>query len=147
MSIGGNIQPIKLLRLNAGFFHYTAEQGALPKPLRQRLDGLGQDHADPAYDFELGYTSMMVNDAAQTGTGVTANTVNAFKDTTGATTVVGSGDRNTIYASVFYHLDKQAEVYLAGDYLMLTDNYKVSAPSTARRTRPRWWSACASRCS
>lgn len=127
-AIGGNIQPIKLVRINAGFFGYTAEQGALGA-LGNRTDTAWtvSTKITPAeeYDFELGYQQMHAKDAAQSGTGVTANTLNAFKDTSTAT-VKGTGNRNTIYASVFYHFDKRAEVYLAGDYLTLTDGYKVA---------------------
>jgi predicted porin len=131
-SIGGNIQPIKLIRINAGFFAYSADQNAT---LGKRTDTAWtvSTRITPAaeFDFELGYQQMHAKDAAQTGTGTTANTLNAFKDASAAT-VKGSGNRNTLYASVFYHFDKRAEVYLAGDYLMLTDQYKFAAANGHR---------------
>ena len=37
-----------------------------------------------------------------------------------------TGNRSTLYASVFYHFDKRSEVYLAADYLKLGDGYKVA---------------------
>jgi predicted porin len=125
-SIGGNVQLIPLVRLNVGYFHYTAEQAAA---LGNRSDNAFtiSTKLTPStdYDFELGYQSMQAKDASQTGTGLTANTQNAFKDASAAT-VKGSGNRNTIYGSAFYHLSKKAEVYLAGDYLTTTGNYKVA---------------------
>jgi predicted porin len=47
---------------------------------------------------------------------------NAFAGITGLT-AVGSGNRNTLYASAMYHFDKSTEVYVAADYLTLDGNY------------------------
>lgn len=131
-SIGGNVQPIKLVRVNAGVFGYSAEQNAT---LGDRSDIAFTISTKitpaPEYDLELGYQSMRAKDAAQTGTGAAANTLNAFKDASAAT-VKGTGNRNTIYASVFYHLDSKAEVYVAGDYLTLTGDYQVAGTNGHR---------------
>jgi predicted porin len=126
-AIGGNIQPITLVRVNAGVFGYSADQNAA---LGKRTDLAWTVSAKlspaPVYDVELGYVSMHAKNAAQSGTGASANTLNPFKDASTAT-VAGDGTRATIYASAFYHLSKRAEVYLAGDYLSVKDNYKVAA--------------------
>jgi predicted porin len=125
-AIGGNIQPIKLVRVNAGFFHYTAEQGTLGDRTDNAFTVSAKVSPVEAFDVEIGYQSMRAKNAAQ----VNASTVNAFKDLTILKTTdvvtVGTGNRDTIYASVFYHLTKRAEVYVAGDHLKLTDNYKVA---------------------
>ena len=99
-SIGGNYT-VGPVRLNAGLFHYTAQQAALG------------DRKDNAYtvsaklapagsslDYELGYQNMKAT---------------------------ATGSRATLYASTIYHFDKITEVYLAGDYLKLKDGYKVGA--------------------
>jgi len=44
-----------------------------------------------------------------------------------------AGNRDTVYASVFHHLDERSEAHLAGDHLELPDTYEVSA--TDGRTR------------
>jgi predicted porin len=125
-AIGGNIQPIKLVRINAGLFGYNAQQNdALGKRTDIAYTVSVKLAPDEAYDLEVGYQSMRAKDAAQSGTGITANTLNAFRDASTAT-VKGTGHRDTIFASVFYHLDKRAEVYLAGDYLKVFDDYKVA---------------------
>ena len=121
-SLGGNVTT-GLLRLNAGYYHYTAEQGALG------------DRKDNAYtvsakfapaghmDYELGYQNMKANNAALNGGG---NVLNAFQSaSTAAATATGS--RATLYGSAFYHFDKVTEVYVAADYLKLKDGYKVGA--------------------
>jgi predicted porin len=128
-SIGGNAQLIPLVRVNVGFFHYTAEQNAALGSRSDNAFTVSTKITPTAeYDFELGYQSMMAKNAAQSGTGAAANTLNAFKDASTAT-VKGDGNRNAFYASAFYHLSKRAEVYLAGDYLMLTGDYKFAAAS------------------
>jgi len=48
--------------------------------------------------------------------------LNAFNDTTGVTGVA-TGNRNTFYASAFYHLDKSTEFYVAADRLNTTGTY------------------------
>lgn len=40
---------------------------------------------------------------------------------------VRNGFDETLYASVFYHLSKRTELYLAGDYMKLHGGYKVAS--------------------
>jgi predicted porin len=121
-SVGGNYT-VGPVRMNAGYFHYTGEQG-----------GLG-DRKDNAYtvsakfapagkmDYELGYQNMKATNAAVNGGG---NVLNAFADPSAAT-ATATGSRATLYTSAFYHFDKITEVYVAADYLKLRDGYKVGA--------------------
>jgi predicted porin len=124
-AIGGNVTPIAWLRINAGYFYYGAKQNpvaALPNRKDNAFTVSAKLMPDVAYDFELGYQVMKTDNAATSG----GNVINAFKDGSAAT-VVATGSRSTLYGSAFYHLDKRAEVYLAGDYLSLKDGYKVGA--------------------
>ena len=119
-SFGGNYS-VGELRLNAGYFRYTAEQGALG------------DRTDNAYtvsmkyapqgplDYELGYQVMKADNAALSKPkgGIVKN---AFSNIAGLT-ATGSGSRNTLYASMFYHFDRVTEVYIAADYLKLDSGY------------------------
>ncbi|WP_211251705.1 porin [Andreprevotia chitinilytica] len=119
-SLGGNVTFNKLVRLNAGYFHYTADQGG---GVGQRKDNAYTISAKltPAgqFDYELGYQVMKADNAGYNGSGIT---LNAFKDTSGVTTT-GSGKRSTLYASAFYHFDPQTDVYVAFDYLKLDGGY------------------------
>lgn len=124
-SIGGNYT-MGIVRVNAGYFHYSAEQGA------RNAAGTRHDKAAtlsatlaPAgkIDYQLGYQVMSANHAAITGTGAAANVLNAFADTSAVTTTA-TGKRKTLYASAFHHFDKSTEIYLAADRLSMTDGYR-----------------------
>ena len=120
-AIGGNYQ-VGIVRLNAGYFHYTGEQGALG----QRKDNaytISTKIGPPGpMDYELGYQTFRAHNAARNGAGFT---LNPFANTVGTTTV-GSGNRSTIYGSSFYHFNRFFEVYLAADYLRLTNGYTAA---------------------
>jgi len=47
----------------------------------------------------------------------------AFKPFDTSATTTTSGNRSTVYAAASYHFDKVTEVYVAGDYLHLTNGY------------------------
>jgi len=123
-SVGGNYQAGPV-RVNAGLFHYTAEQGA-GGALGQRKDNAYTVSAkytlDEKMDFELGYQNMKASNAAVNGGG---NVLNAYANASAAT-AVAAGSRATLYASAFYHFDKITEIYVAADYLKLKDGYKVA---------------------
>jgi predicted porin len=65
---------------------------------------------------------MAAHNAGLTGSGFVQN---AYSDTSGIT-AVATGNRKTLYGSIFYHLDKQTEFYLAADHLATTGGYKAS---------------------
>lgn len=129
VSIGGNIQLNPLVRLNAGYFNYTANQKA----------GLG-DRKDTAWtlstkltpggpiDYQLGYQVMSASNAGLSGSGYVQN---AYSDTSGISTTV-SGDRTTMYGSVFYHLDSSTEFYLAFDHLETNGGYLAAQANGAK---------------
>ena len=121
-SIGGNYT-VGMFRVNAGLFHYTAEQGALGGRSDNAYTLSVKFTPDQKFDYELGYQDMKANNAAVNGSG---NVLNAFANASSAK-AVATGSRSTLYASAFYHFDKITEVYLAGDYLRLKDGYKVGA--------------------
>ena len=123
-SIGGNVLFNPLIRINAGYFHYPSEQPIV---------GARKDNAytlsakfTPAgpLDYELGYQIFKAKNAGYAGSGFT---IRAFTDTSGVKTA-SSGNRKTVYASMFYHFDRRTEAYLAADYLRTTDGYKDPAP-------------------
>jgi predicted porin len=122
-SIGGNVTPIPLVRLNAGYYDYKAEQG----------HGVGdrKDHAytvsakfvpEGPWDYELGYQVFKAKNAGFNSGG---NTLIPYQDASGVT-VTGTGDKKTLYGSVFYHFDRRTEAYLAADYMKLKDGYHLS---------------------
>ncbi|MCA3784285.1 MAG: porin, partial [Burkholderia sp.] len=112
-----------------GYFRYNGDQGSL-----------GQRHDDSwtvsvkvappgALDYELGYQQMRVKNAANNADGFTPNAnLGAFSLTNG----VANGFKETLYGSVFYHLSKRTEVYLAGDYMKLHGGYTVSSTFGAK---------------
>ena len=122
-SIGGNYT-FGIVRLNAGLFHYTAEQGAAGI-LGSRKDNAYTLSAKIApagnWDYEIGYQDMKATNAAVNSGG---NVLNAFANAAGAT-AKATGSRSTVYGSIFYHFDKVTEVYVGADYLKLKDGYKV----------------------
>ena len=118
-SAGGNYT-IGPVRLNAGYFHYTGEQGALGKRSDSAYTVSAKFAPDQKMDYELGYQNMKATNAAVNGAG---NVLNAFANP-GAAAAPATGSRATLYASAFYHFDKITEVYVAADYLKLKDGYK-----------------------
>jgi predicted porin len=70
---------------------------------------------------------LKATDAAYNAAGVTPN---PFSDVSAATTVA-SGDKKTLYGSIFYRFDRRTEVYLAGDYMWLNGGYKVPVTNGA----------------
>ena len=121
-SIGGNYT-IGLFRINAGYFHYTAEQGALGGRKDNAYTVSAKFAPAGSLDYELGYQNMKASNAAVNGGG---NVLNAFANASTAK-ATATGSRATLYGSAIYHFDKITEVYIAGDYLKLKDGYKVGA--------------------
>lgn len=120
-SVGGNVI-LGMFRVNAGYFHYTGEQ---PAAIGNRSDNAYtvslKIAPQGAFDYEIGYQIMKANNAAFNADG---NTLNAYASVVGAT-ASGSGRKNTLYGSVFYHVSKRTEFYVAADYMKLKDQYIV----------------------
>jgi predicted porin len=115
---GGNYR-VGLFRVNAGYAHYTAEQGA------GNVAGTRTDNSwtvsfsvlpTPANEIAFGFNEMKGDHAGFNGGG---NTLNPFGNTSGVTTVA-DGARKAYYGSWMYHVDRQFDVYLAAD------DFKVS---------------------
>ncbi len=120
-SIGGNYTA-GIVRVNAGYFHYTGQQGALGNRSDNAYTVSVKLAPQGPMDYELGYQTLRAHDAARNGGGFT---LNPFANTTSSTTA-GSGNRSTLYTSAFYHFNRAVEIYLAGDYLKLTNGYTAS---------------------
>jgi predicted porin len=122
-SIGGNYT-FDILRFNAGYFHYTGDQGSL---------GQRRDNAwtvsfilapKGALDYHLGYMQMRTKNAAYDADGYTpAPNVGDYSPTGG----VASGFKETLYGAVFYHFSKRTEVYVAGDYMRVHGGFRSSS--------------------
>jgi predicted porin len=123
-SLGGSYFLNSLVRLNTGYFHYTAEQGALGKRKDNAYTVSAKFTPQGPMDYEIGYQVMKATNAAYNvaGTGV----LNAYSNAS-FSTATGSGKRSTVYGSAFYHLSKRTELYVAADYLKLTDGYRVAS--------------------
>ena len=124
-SFGGNVQLGPVVRLNAGYYKYDAEQGA------GNAAGNRRDHAwtvstkiAPAgpWEFDLGYQVITAVNAGVNGAG---NVLTPYADASGVTKTA-NGDKKTAYGSVFYHFDRRAEVYLVSDYMKLSDGYHLA---------------------
>ena len=126
-SVGGNVLVMDLLRLNAGYFHYTGQQAALGDRRDNAYTVSAKLAPTGKVDYELGYQDMKATNAAVNGGG---NVLNAFANASAAKATV-TGSRSTVYGSVFYHFDKITEVYVAADYLKLKDGYKVGVTNGA----------------
>jgi len=67
---------------------------------------------------------MRVKNAAYNSDGDIQNAnIGAFDPTSG----LHNGYKETLYGSIFYHLSKRTEVYLAGDYMRLHGGYTVGS--------------------
>ncbi|WP_118183966.1 porin [Paraburkholderia phosphatilytica] len=120
-SVGGNYT-FSIVRLNAGYFGYVGDQGSLGKRRDNAWTVSLKVAPKGAFDYELGYQQMRVKNAAYNSDGDIPNAnIGAFDPTQG----VHNGFKETLYGSVFYHLSKRTEVYLAGDYMRLHGGYTV----------------------
>ncbi len=111
------------LRFNAGFIHYTAEQG---------LDNVAGKRSDNSWttsvsyelnriEYDLGYQTMKGNHAGFNGGG---GTLNPFGNTSGVTTTA-DGKKTTLYGSVMFHADRNLDLYVAADYFRVSGGWVV----------------------
>jgi predicted porin len=122
--LGGNYR-VGIFRMNTGFAHYTAEQGA-HNSAGTRTDNSWTVSASvlptPANEFALGYQEMKGSHAGFGGSGAT---LNPFGNTADVATVA-TGAKKTLYGSWMYHVDRQFDVYLAADSFKVTGGWVVS---------------------
>jgi hypothetical protein len=79
-------------------------------------------------DSEIGYQQMHASNAEFDDNGSIANANLGFNPDTGT----GSGYKETLYGSVFYHFSKRAEVCVAGDYMKLHRGYVIASTFGAK---------------
>jgi len=129
--VGGNVILTSLVRLNAGYFNYWSTQGTESPTGAWSLPDR-QDHAwtvsakvapTSNVDFELGFVQFRSINAAFSSKGFT---LRPFQDDPTGAKTVGTGTKLTVYGSIFYHLSRRAEVYLAADRMWLLDGYKLA---------------------
>jgi predicted porin len=128
-SVGGNYT-YNIVRLNAGYFHYLGDQGALS----QRHDDAWTVSLRIApkgpFDYELGYQQLRTKNAAYNLDGdIPYANVGTFDPASG----LHNGFKETLYWSAFYHLSKRTELYLAGDYMKLHGGYTVAQTSSTNQ--------------
>jgi predicted porin len=119
--VGGNYE-FGLVRWNAGYIHYTADQGFLGTRTDNAVTTSIKITPPGKFDYELGWQDMFATNAAITGAGYTYV---AYKDASGATKA-GTGSRMTTYGSIMYHPVPTIDVYLAADYLRTSGGYFAS---------------------
>lgn len=121
-SVGGNYN-FGLVRVNTGYFHYTADQ---PLAVGNRTDNAYTVSAKftpgGKFDYEMGWQTMNAKNAAVNGSGYV---LNAYANTGNAASTA-TGKRRTWYGSMFYHFDKRTELYLALDRLNTDGTYLAS---------------------
>ncbi len=126
-SAGGNVEPIKQLRVNGGFFHYSADQGpANPRRTDTAFTVSAAYTAALVWTFSLGYQGWKAEHGAMSGTGTAAVMTLPFTNGSAATST-GSGARNTTYGGIMRSMNRWADVYAVFDYEQLTDLFKLAA--------------------
>jgi predicted porin len=123
--IGGDYV-IGMVRVNAGYVHYTAQQGD------HNSMGLRTDNSWTASvvvtpiaktDVALGYVDMAGRHAGFSAGGVT---LLPFLQDTRNVTSVANGSKGTIFGSVMFHADKQTDFYIASDYMKIHGGWQVN---------------------
>ena len=129
MSIGGNVNLTKALKINAGYFHYTSDQNP-GKPTRtdNAYTVSGSYQFSPMWAGFLGYQVIKVDSAALglNAAGVyTIPNAFAYPNTSGTAAYVNGG-KNVAYAAFRNYLRKGIEFYGVFTYMKLTDSFKLS---------------------
>lgn len=121
--VGGNYR-LGIFRVNGGFAHYTAEQGAGNRA-GTRTDNSWTVSmsmlATPENEIALGFNELKGRHAGFNGGG---NILNPFGNTAGVATVA-DGSKKAIYASWMYHVDRQFDVYVAADHFKVDGGWVI----------------------
>lgn len=110
-------------RVNAGFVHYTAQQGANGS-MGDRSDNswtLSGNYRPGKTEFALGYVRMKGSHAGFNGGG---KTLNPFGNTSGVT-AVADGAKGTVFGSAVYHADSQTDFYVAADHFNVSGGWVI----------------------
>ena len=112
--VGGNYR-IGMFRVNGGFVHYTAEQG-FRNGAGTRTDNSWTVSMSllptPENEIALGFNEMKGRHAGFNGGGTI---LNPFGSTAGVASVA-DGSKKALYASWMVHVDRQFDLYVAGDH-------------------------------
>ena len=122
--IGGNYR-VGMFRVNGGYAHYTAEQGAA-NSAGTRTDNSWTVSmsllATPENEIALGFNELKGKNAGFNGGG---NILNPFGNTAGVTATAANGSKKAIYASYMYHVDRQFDVYVAADHFKVDGGWVI----------------------
>jgi predicted porin len=124
MSVGGNVNFTPKIKVNAGYFHYTAEQGGVhPERTDNAYTVSASYQATPKWTLFAGLQTIKVENAGMTtAIGVIPN---AFAN--GANLAFyTTGSKDSLYAAVRRHLNRKIEAYAMIDYMKMHDAYKIS---------------------
>jgi len=114
--IGGDYR-IGMVRVNAGYIHYTAEQG-LGNSLGTRTDNAWTVSTSllptPENEIAVGFNDSKGKNAGFSGGGTI---INPFGSTAAVAATAASGSKKALFASWMYHVDRQLDLYLVGDYM------------------------------
>ncbi|HXP97475.1 MAG TPA: porin, partial [Telmatospirillum sp.] len=123
--VGGDYK-IGMVRINAGYIHYTAQQGD-HNSMGTRTDNSWTTSVVltpiPKTDFALGYVDSIGHHAGQNAVG--GNVLNPFLGDTRNVVATANGSKGTIFGSVMYHADSQTDFYVASDYMKVHGGWVV----------------------
>jgi predicted porin len=124
MSVGGNVNFTPQLKVNAGWFHYSAEQGAAHPDRTDHAYTLSASYSvNPKWTLYAGLQTIKVENAGMaTATGAIPN---AFANGANAAFFT-TGSKDSLYGGVRRHLSRKIEAYAIIDHQKLHDAYKLS---------------------
>jgi predicted porin len=121
--VGGNYR-LGMFRVNGGFAHYTAEQG-IANSAGTRTDNSWTVSMSllptPENEIAFGFNELKGRHAGFNGGG---NILNPFGSTAGVS-AVADGSKKAFIAAWMYHVDKQLDVYLAGDHFKVDGGWVI----------------------
>jgi predicted porin len=120
-SVGGN-WTVSILRVNAGVFHYEADQAALGIQVQNAATLSGTIKLTDPLELDLGYQKIWANNAAYRGNG---QITQPFGSTAGLAST-GTGWKGTLYGSLIYKFSRAAQIYLAADHMQVAGGYSVN---------------------
>lgn len=122
-TVGGNVR-FGEFRVNAGWYHYTAQQNKVGDRTDNNYTVSGSyAPKDGKMVYFLSWEGAHARNAGYTSKGFT---LNPFKDTTGVK-LAGSGNRDAYQAVAMYKLDKRTDLYVAADYMTTSGGYHEAA--------------------
>ncbi|PNS08705.1 porin [Solilutibacter silvestris] len=122
-TVGGNVRFGAGFRINAGYYHYEAEQGAANAAGKRKDDNYtlsaSYQPETSKFNYYLSWEGAKAKNAGYTSSGYT---LAAFKDTSGVIRT-GAGNRDAYAATVIYKVDKRVDFYVFSDYMKTRGGY------------------------